>query len=85
MSIKLVSGADVAVLSEKLYKSELHMWPIFPTNKVLIGPCKTKIPCVGRKNATIKTKSGIVMEEVFIVPNLEKPLLSRKAVVALKS
>ena len=35
-------------------------------------------------NATIKTKSGIVTEEVFIVPNLEKPLLSRKAGVALK-
>ena len=35
-------------------------------------------------NATIKTKCGIVTEEVFIVPNLEKPLLSRKAGVALK-
>ena len=31
-----------------------------------------------------KQKSGIVTEEVFIVPNLEKPLLSRKAGVALK-
>ena len=60
------------------------MWPILPTNKVLIGPCKTKIPCVGKMNVTIKTKSGIVTEEVFIVPNLEKPLLSRKAGVALK-
>ena len=83
MSIKLDSGADVTVLSEKLYQSEFHMWPILPTNKVLIGPCKTKIPCAGKMNATIKTKSGIVTE-VFIVPNLEKPLLSRKAVVALK-
>ena len=35
-------------------------------------------------NATIKTKSGIVTEEVFIVRNLEKPLLSRKAGVTLK-
>ena len=84
VSIKLDSGADVAVLSEKLYESEFHMWPILPTNKVLIGPCKTKIPCVGKMNATIKTKSGIVTEEVFIVPNLEKPLLSRKAGVVLK-
>ena len=84
MGIKLDSGADVTVLSEKLYESEFHMWPILPTNKVLIGPCKTKIRCVGKMNATIKTKSGIVTEEVFIVPNLEKPLLSRKAGVALK-
>ena len=60
------------------------MWPIYPTNEVLIGPYKTKIPCVGKMNATLKTKSGIVTEEVFIVPNLEKPLLSRKAGVALK-
>ena len=52
------------------------MWPNVPTNKVLIGPCKTKILCVGKMNATIKTKSGIVTEEVFIVPNLGKPLLS---------
>ena len=60
------------------------MWPIVPTNKVLIGPCKTKIPCAGKMNATIKTKSGVVTEEVFIVPNLEKPPLSRKAGAALK-
>ena len=31
-SIKLDSGADVTVLSEKLYESEFHMWPILPTN-----------------------------------------------------
>ena len=79
VSIKLDSGADVTVLSEKLYESEFHMWPILPTNK-----CKTKIPCVGKMNATIKTKSGIVTEEVFILPNLKKPLLSRKAGAALK-
>ena len=84
VNIKLDSGADVTVLSEKLYESEFHMWPILPTNKVLIGPCKTKILSVGKMNATIKTKSGIVTEKVFIVPNLEKPLLSRKAGVALK-
>ena len=84
ISIKLDSGADITVLSEKLYESEFHMWPILQTNKVLIDPCKTKIPCVGEMNATIKTKSGIVTEEVFIVPNFEKPLLSRKAGVALK-
>ena len=60
------------------------MWPVVPTNKVSIGPCETKIPCVGKMNATIKTEIGIVTEEVFIVPNLEKPLLSRKAGVALK-
>ena len=82
--MKLYSGADVSVLSEKFYKSEFHMWPIVPTNKVLIGPCKTKIPCVGKMNATIKTNSDIVTEEVFIVPYLEKPSLSRKAGVALK-
>ena len=84
VSIELNSGAGVTVLSEKLYKSEFYMWPIVPTNKVLISPCKTKIPCVGKMNATIKTKSGIVTEEVFIVPNLEKPLLCRKAEVAFK-
>ena len=84
VSMKLDSGADVTVLSENFYKSEFHIWPIVPTNKVLIGPCKTKIPCVGKMNATNKTKIGIVTEEVFIVPSLEKPLLSRKAGVALK-
>ena len=83
VSIKLNSGADVTVLSEKLYESEFHMWPILPTNKMLIGPCKTKIPCKTKMNSTIKTKSGLFTEEVFIVPNLEKPLLSRKAGVAL--
>ena len=82
--MKLDSGADVTVLSENFYKSEFHIWPIVPTNKVLIGPFKTKIPCVGKMNATNKTKIGIVTEEVFIVPSLEKPLLSRKAGVALK-
>ena len=75
MSMKLDSGADITVQSEQFYKSEFHMWPIVPTNKVLIGPCKTKILCVGKMNATIKTKSGNFTEEVFNVPDLEKPLL----------
>ena len=73
VSMKLDSGVDITVPSEKFYKYEFHMWPIVSTNKVLIGPCKTKIPCVGKMNATIKTKSGIVTE-VFIVPNLEKTI-----------
>ena len=73
VSIKLDSGADVTVLSEKLYESEFQMWPILTTNKVLIGPCKTKIPCVGKMNATIKTKSGIVTEEVFSINMEAKP------------
>ena len=30
VSIKLDSGADVTALSEKLYESEFHMWPILP-------------------------------------------------------
>ena len=62
VSIKLDSGADVTVLSKKLYESEFHVWPILPTNKVLIGLCKTKISCVGKMNAKVKTKSGIVTE-----------------------
>ena len=84
VSIKLDSGGNITVLSEKLYESEFYMWRIVPTNKVLIGPCKTIVPCVGKINATIKTKNDIVTEEVFIDPNLEKPLFSRKAGVALK-
>ena len=41
-SIKLDSGADVTVLSKKLYESEFHMLPILPTNKVLIVHLKPK-------------------------------------------
>ena len=78
VSMKLDSDADVTVLSEKIYKSEFYMWPIVPTNKVLIGPCKTKLSCVGKMNATIKTNNGIVTEEIFIVPNLESHYLVEK-------
>ena len=60
VSVKLDSGADVTSLSEELYKSEFHMWPIVPTNKVLVGPCKTKTPCVVKMNATIKTKVALL-------------------------
>ena len=62
VSIKLDSGADVTVLSEKLYELEFHMWPILPTSKVLIGPCKTKIPCVGKMNATITQKVALLQK-----------------------
>ena len=89
LSMELDSGASVTILSEKFYKSYFDMWPIMwpfvPTNKMLIAPCKTKIPCVAKMNATIKTKSSIVTEEVFDVPNLERLLLSRKAGAALKT
>ena len=115
VSMKLDSDANVTVLSEKFYKSEFYMWPIVPTNKVLIENGKPKFhnhatchmphatchmphatshmphatchmphATCHMPHATIKTKSGIVAEEVFIVPNLEKPLVIRKAGVVLK-
>ena len=42
VSIKLDRSADITVLSEKFCESKYHTWPILPTNKVLIGPCKIK-------------------------------------------
>ena len=60
------------------------MWPIVPSNKVLIGPCKTKIPSVGKMDTTIKTQSGIVTKEVSVVSNLKRPILSIKDGVSLK-
>ena len=53
------------------------------TNKKLFGPGKTKIDVVSQFQATLTTEHTEMKQTLFIVGNLQEPLLGRPATEAL--
>ena len=83
ISFKLDSGADVTVLPESTYhelqvKSELQS-----TEKVLLGPCNYKMTCIGKYATTLSTDERSIQEVIYVVRDLERPLLGRRAAESL--
>ena len=54
------------------------------TNKKLFGPGKTKIDVVGQFQATLTTEHTETQQTLFVVGNLQEPLLGRPAIQALR-
>ena len=56
VSFKLDSGADVMVIPLDLYeKLRNQSGELQPSNKVLMGPCRQQIDCVGKIRATLQS------------------------------
>lgn len=82
---KLDSGADVTVVPISVYdkvsnKSNLKLQS---TNKILLGPCKYRLKCLGKFTARIASKKNSIVEEIYVVKNLSKPLLGKSACASL--
>ena len=50
-----------------------------PTNKVLLGPCNYKLNCIGKFQAKLTANQKCINNKVYVVKDLERPLLSRYA------
>ena len=83
MEFKLDNGADVTVVPVNTYTSLENKVKLVPSNKVLLGPCRYKMDCVGKLSAHLKVNKAEIHEDVFVIEGLETPLLSRKAVEKL--
>ena len=82
---KLDSGADVTVVPKSVYDkiSEKQSLKLPPTNKILLGPCKYRLDCMGKFNAKITSKNKSITEELYVIKDLSKPLLSKSACESL--
>ena len=84
ISFKIDTGADVTVLSPKIYMKLSSAPKLRPTKKILRGPCKQKLVCKGVFTAQLETNEIAVSEEVYVLQDLEHPLLSKTAAEKLK-
>ena len=76
VNFKIDSGADVSVLPVHTYE-KLENTKLQPTNKVLLGPCNYKLNCMGKFKAKLTVNNLSVENDVYVVKDLERPLLSR--------
>ena len=84
MEFKLDSGADVTVVPVNTYTSLGNKVKLVPSNKVLLGPCRYKMDCVGKFSAHLKVDKAEIHEDVYVIKDLETPLLSRQAAEKLQ-
>ena len=85
VSFKLDSGADVTVIPLDLYEKLCNQsGELQPSNKVLMGLCRQQIDCVGKIRATLQSNKHTFNKDVYVVKNLEQPLLERTAGASLK-
>lgn len=75
---KLDTGAALTVCGPHMVKGIVR-----PTEKVLYGPGRTKLTCLGVVEADLTVKNVAIREEIFIVENQQTPLLSRQACESL--
>lgn len=85
LGFKIDTGADVSVITEKKYKSLKPNQSLKPTKKVLMGPCKYQMTCLGVVKSDVYASSTgkKITEDMYVIKDLERNLLSRKAAMEL--
>ena len=82
IEFKIDTGADVTVIADADYRPS--MGPIVRSDRALLGPSKTALPVVGKVTCQLRTRELASEQEVYIIKNLEVPLLGRPAIKALE-
>ena len=83
IKFKLDTGADVTVIGDSIYSRIFSNTNLLRTHKKLFGPCKSKLHCLGILQAKLRLNGKSCDEDVYVVENLETPLLGRSACLAL--
>ena len=74
---KLDSGADVTVIPPGIFKQISDNEKLESTKKVLLGPCNYRLKCLGKSKAKLKSKGHCIVEDVYVVEALNRPLLGK--------
>ena len=82
---KLDSGADVTVVPKSVYDelSSKQNLKLQLNDKILLEPCKYRLNCLGKFNAKMTSKNKSIVEEIYVIKDLSKPLLGKSACVSL--
>ena len=79
------TGADVTVIPPNVYHSLVPKPPLSECTKTLMGPCKHKLCCLGNFTAQFCENENVSIKElIYVVKDLERPLLGRDAAEELK-
>ena len=80
---KLDSGADVTVIPPGIFKQISDHEKLESTKKVLLGPCNYRLKCLGKSKAKLKSKGQCIVEDVYVVEALNRPLFGKTACASL--
>ena len=85
VKFKVDTGADVTVIPPNVYHSLVPKPPLSECTKTLMGPCKHKLCCLGNFTAQLCENENVSIKElIYVVKDLERPLLGRDAAEELK-
>jgi len=84
VDFKLDAGADVTVIPPSLYQSLKPTPLLSKTTKLLMGPVKQKLNCLGTFTAELQVQDNVTTEQVYVIPDLERELLGRAIAERLK-
>lgn len=79
IKFKIDSGADVTVIGEKHYKM-LENVSLQTTNAKLKGAAQGELRVLGKFSEEIIWKNKIIRSDIFVIKNLEEPLLGKPAI-----
>jgi len=72
-------------LTPNVYHSLVPKHPLSECTKTLMGPCKHKLCCLGNFTAQLCVDDNVSIKElIYVVKDLERPLLGRDAAEELK-
>ena len=78
------TGADVTVIPPNIYHSSVPKPSLSKCDKTFMGPCKHKLCCLGNFKAKLRVDDKVIRELIYVVKDLERPLLGRDAAEELK-
>ena len=84
VKFKVDTGADVSVIPPSVYHSLVPKPSLSKCTKTLMGPCKHKLCCLGNFTAKLCVDEKVIRELIYVVKDLERPLLGRDAAQELK-
>nr|XP_058955069.1 uncharacterized protein K02A2.6-like [Pocillopora verrucosa] len=84
VKFKVDTGADVTVIPPSVYHSLVPKPSLSKCTKTLMGPCKHKLCCLGNFTAKLCVDEKVIRELIYVVKDLERPLLGRDAAQELK-
>ena len=84
LKFKVDTGADVTVKPPNIYYSLVPKPSLSKCDKTLMGPCKHKLCCLGNFTAKLRVDDKVIRELIYVVKDLERPLLGRDAAEELK-
>ena len=86
VKFKMDSGADVTAIPKRTYEAMTNPPALQKTSDPLNGPRRTSLPVAGKFTAMITDQDQCrhTEQEIFVIPDLEEPLLGRPALKALR-